>query len=282
MIQNLHLGAGAMKAGTTWLYSQLIDHPDLYFTPEKEIHFIDAYFNKTNVLSLKNRLDRAKAAMERGTTREYPGYFHNLKWYSIYLQNNIDFSWYSDLFSLNKTQKLNCDYSNLTCQIDEKSWTVIQNLVKELKVTYVLRDPLKRLWSHLKFHHQYAGLKIDFESWTELEFKEYLEKPFIKMNSQYDKWNNIMSKSLDKEQYKVFYFEDFIHDSIRSLRSLEHFLNISEHKYNLEKIRNKVNPSVSKPMPKNFIEASKIVLHHEYSSLAKSGVTMHDKWEKIY
>jgi len=281
MIQNLHLGAGAMKAGTTWLYSQLIDHPDLYFTPEKEIHFLDAYFNSTNVLSLKNRLDRAKGAMERNNNREYPGYFHNLSWYSIYLQKEINFRWYSDLFSLNKSQKLNCDYSNLTCQIDEKAWVVIQKLVKNLKVSYVLRDPMKRLWSHLKFHHQYAGLKIDFETWTESEFKDYLEKPFIKMNSQYYKWNRIMSNSLDSNQYKVFYFEDFIHDSINTLRILEEFLNISKHNYKVDKIKNKVNPSVAKPMPKNFIEASKVVLHSEYSSLSNSGIALHEKWEKI-
>jgi len=39
MINNLFLSVGAMKAGTTWLYKQLQYHPEIYFTPEKEIHY---------------------------------------------------------------------------------------------------------------------------------------------------------------------------------------------------------------------------------------------------
>ena len=139
MIKNLYLGAGAMKAGTTWLYSQLNEHPDLYFTPEKEIHFIASFFKKSEVLSLNNRLSRTKDAFERNSQRAYPGYYHNLKWYSIYLEKEIDFSWYARLFSLNKASKVNCDFSNLTCLISQKDWSTIQMLVENLKVTYVLR-----------------------------------------------------------------------------------------------------------------------------------------------
>ena len=39
-MQRLFLSIGAMKAGTTWLYSLLESHPQIQFTPEKEIHFL--------------------------------------------------------------------------------------------------------------------------------------------------------------------------------------------------------------------------------------------------
>ncbi len=281
MIQNLYLGAGAMKAGTTWLYAQLIDHPDLYFSPEKEIHFIDYYFNKTSVLSQEGRLKRTKEAFVRNADRAYPGYNHNLKWYSLYLEKNVDFLWYKNLFSLNSTNKLNCDFSNLTCQINEKNWNTISSLVENLKVTYVLRDPLNRLWSHLKFHHQYAGLKMDFEKWSVLEFKDYIEKPFIKVNSEYGRWHNIMQKSLSKNSYKVFYFEDFINDSVETLITLEKFLEIRHHDFKLEKINNKVNASVSKPMPLNFREASKHILAAEYDMIQSTGLEVHKLWSGL-
>lgn len=35
------LGIGAQKSGTTWLYYNLIRHPDIRLTPEKELHFWD-------------------------------------------------------------------------------------------------------------------------------------------------------------------------------------------------------------------------------------------------
>jgi hypothetical protein len=35
------VGIGAMKAGTTWIYRQLREHPDIWFGPRKEIHYFD-------------------------------------------------------------------------------------------------------------------------------------------------------------------------------------------------------------------------------------------------
>ena len=35
IINKLFLGAGCMKAGTTWLYGLLKDHPEIYFSFEK-------------------------------------------------------------------------------------------------------------------------------------------------------------------------------------------------------------------------------------------------------
>ena len=40
------LGIGAQKAGTTWLYEQLAQHPQLRFPAGKEIHFWDAQRDK--------------------------------------------------------------------------------------------------------------------------------------------------------------------------------------------------------------------------------------------
>ena len=46
-VENLFLSVGAMKAGTTFLFNALSRHPELYFTPEKELH----YFAHTQKLS---------------------------------------------------------------------------------------------------------------------------------------------------------------------------------------------------------------------------------------
>ena len=38
-MEKLFLSIGAMKAGTTWLYSLLERHPQINFTPEKKFTF---------------------------------------------------------------------------------------------------------------------------------------------------------------------------------------------------------------------------------------------------
>ncbi|SFB01013.1 Sulfotransferase domain-containing protein [Lentibacillus halodurans] len=41
------LGLGAQRAGSTWLYNHLINHPDIYMPcKRKEIHFFDRYYEK--------------------------------------------------------------------------------------------------------------------------------------------------------------------------------------------------------------------------------------------
>ena len=41
------LGIGAQKSGTTWLYKNLREHPQLYLPETKEIHFFDWHFYKS-------------------------------------------------------------------------------------------------------------------------------------------------------------------------------------------------------------------------------------------
>ena len=49
-----------MKAGTTWLYSLLERHPQIHFTPEKEIHFLAHHYLDKKHLLEEHRQHRAK------------------------------------------------------------------------------------------------------------------------------------------------------------------------------------------------------------------------------
>lgn len=40
------LGIGAQKAGTTWIYENLRNHPEIFFPYGKEIHFWDSHYGK--------------------------------------------------------------------------------------------------------------------------------------------------------------------------------------------------------------------------------------------
>ena len=62
-MERLFLSIGAMKAGTTWLYSILERHPDIHFTPEKEIHFLAHYYLNKKHLTDKHRLHRARTRL---------------------------------------------------------------------------------------------------------------------------------------------------------------------------------------------------------------------------
>ena len=40
------LGIGAQKSGTTWLYENLRQHPDLFLPDEKEVHYFDLHYER--------------------------------------------------------------------------------------------------------------------------------------------------------------------------------------------------------------------------------------------
>ena len=39
---------GAQKAGTSWLYYTLKEHPDIEFPGEKEVHFWDMHYERSH------------------------------------------------------------------------------------------------------------------------------------------------------------------------------------------------------------------------------------------
>jgi len=67
---------GAAKCGTTSLYHDLKNHPEIYLSKEKETHFfsIDAYYSQGIKIYIKNHFNEANAYKIRGEAT--PFYFH--------------------------------------------------------------------------------------------------------------------------------------------------------------------------------------------------------------
>ena len=51
-MRNMFLSVGAMKAGTTFLFNVMKQHPDVFFTPEKEVHYYAHIYGLDRFLSL--------------------------------------------------------------------------------------------------------------------------------------------------------------------------------------------------------------------------------------
>jgi len=125
-MKKLFLSVGAMKAGTTWLYAILKQHPSLYFTPEKELHFLSEYYLNSGVLSDEKRLQNAKSKIGNNTTKHLGIYKMLCRWCAMYLEKVDSFRWYDRVFSLNKTKKYNCDFSNLSCHIKARFYISLE------------------------------------------------------------------------------------------------------------------------------------------------------------
>jgi hypothetical protein len=137
------LGIGAQRSGSTWLYESLKQHPDVWLTPVKEVHFFDRGNIKYSDRSYKRHLRKRVFDYLTGSgVRVY----HNLGWDLHYFLKSRDINWYRAIFCPGSNQiagEITPAYSTL----EKDTVQQIHKLNPELKIIYLMRDPIERDWS---------------------------------------------------------------------------------------------------------------------------------------
>ena len=159
------LGIGAPRAGTTWLWNILFHHPNIWMPPRKELHYFDrspkypspSYlagdsfarrmfgFQPPNA-QFRKKLFRslAKILLLRSNWRE-------IKWNVRYLLRTIDDSWYLSLFEDAGYNIVKGEITPAYCLLDVADVQHVRELLPDLKIIYLLRNPVDRAWSDLRF-----------------------------------------------------------------------------------------------------------------------------------
>lgn len=278
---NLFLSIGAMKAGTTWLYAVLERHPALHFTPEKEIHYFYHRYVNNRHLSEVRRLTSAK---ERYLPRFDPEKTNidrvrlQLHWVSQYLQRPVDDYWYRNLFMLRDQEIWACDFSNLHAHVPAEAWPTVSNDCDRLRVLYTMRDPIKRLWSHTKFHLQMTNSVDKLNSWTPKDFKKFAYQPHIWDNAEYGAVLRRMKQGLRRDERKVLFYEDLHADQRGTLRGIEEFLDLPAFNYPQQLLERRFTESVSHPMPDFFPELFAKDIERIRAEVQAEGFSLPAKW----
>jgi hypothetical protein len=142
---------GAQKAGTTWLDRNLRCHPQIWLPPEKEIHYFDLPrplpFAALLLAPVRAARSWTKARLERDYAKVKAGE-QSLSWYLRYYFLPRTQSWYRSLFKPGPGQicgESTPRYATLPDATVEK----IHRMMPDLKLIYLLRDPIDRMWSDL-------------------------------------------------------------------------------------------------------------------------------------
>jgi len=281
-IDRLFLGAGAMKAGTTWLYAMLDHHPDIYFSDEKEVHYFAHVHGVLNALSIENRIDRFRrfAASLKAESYNPRWVRRRLDWYSRWLFDPIDDDWYASLFNRRNGQKYAADFSNLTALIGDAGWEHVRRIAGEVKVIYIMRDPLKRLWSHVKFHAQYTGRADKLAAMNAEEMWAEARAEHLWQNSEYGKIVATMKRHLNEDELMVVFFEDIHADPLGWLRRLETFLGVQPGNYDAARLSERINISTDVTMPEFFPQLFADDFNRIHAELQEQGVTLPAAWAR--
>jgi hypothetical protein len=144
------VGIGAPRSGTSWLYEVLSRHPGLWLPPIKELHYFDEPVRSKRYYSYLRMRLIAGLWIRRPLSRFDLHYF---------LGRRSD-AWYCNLFQPARcrgmiTGEITPAYSIL----EEAALLRLKALNPEVKLIYVMRDPVMRSWSAVMKLRRKRGLK---------------------------------------------------------------------------------------------------------------------------
>lgn len=128
---------GAQRAGTTWLHRVLRQHPSLWLPPVKELHYFDRLETTRTILDPK---ERRRVGLKQLLSLD--------PWLVSYWLRARSDEWYARLFRDAKAKGLVAgEITPAYATLDETVLRRIKGLNDNIKLIFVMRDPVERAWS---------------------------------------------------------------------------------------------------------------------------------------
>lgn len=256
------LGMGAQKAGTTWLHRMLVKQDNVNLGFRKEYHIWDYVFS--DLIAQKapiKKPDNADAAMRRmmqSSSEMYTKYFQGLI--------NSD---------VNTTGDITPSYSIINKSGLEKIHSIIRDAGFKIKVVFLMRDPIERIWScvcmekrdRLQLGHV---LKDNF---CDTRINEYLSMKNHVKRSDYKTTLKNITNVFNKEEIYLGFYESLFNE--KSINTLEDFLG-----FNLKNIdfSEQVNASNKEPISDETFQLLAKFLAPQYKFCNERFEGLNDLW----
>ncbi len=148
---------GAAKSGTTWLHHQLSVHPECHFRSIKELHYFDALERGRIAEELKKHREQQKAMLDRlADSGKAPNPLQSVRladraaWMDV-LQQGEDEAAYLDYLQRNaEGARVVGEMTPAYALLPEDRLRAMAELAPDVRFLLLLRDPLDRLWSHIR------------------------------------------------------------------------------------------------------------------------------------
>jgi hypothetical protein len=143
---------GTQKAGTSWLFEQIRQHPDVWMPPIKELHYFDHLYCEENRKWTKWHIEESVKRIIRNHASR-PQIDLGYIMYIVSLANGrmFDEAWYEKAFNRpNAQNKTLGDITPEYCTVGISGIKYINTYLSHPKIIWLIRDPLQRGLSQLK------------------------------------------------------------------------------------------------------------------------------------
>ena len=149
---------GATKAGTSWLHEHLSAHPDCHFRTIKELHYFQleapGQFG-TALRRLQAEIVRFKARLTVAGPEQRSRIERRLTdlrdWRKVLQRRETDLNAYRAFLTEGRGDKvLVGDVTPAYALLDADRLALLPQVADDTRVVYLMRDPVARLWSHVR------------------------------------------------------------------------------------------------------------------------------------
>ena len=251
-IENLLLCVGAQKAGTTWLYKQLDNHPDIQFSFNKEVQYFSTIHNRSNLIA-QRKVFHLKKMLENNPERLIQYFIAE----SVDgpgagdrgvrgLLSGVDDEWYLRQFRPQK-KRFCADFSPEYAKIGVPGYDHVKRLSENQKIIFVMREPAARLKSALSYHIQM--LNIDETNLTNEEWKKLVRLSFLQELGDYQSTIADLRASFNEEDIIFMFFEKIMQNKKEALQELNTALGVTDFVEDDMNLEEKVNISKKVEIP---------------------------------
>jgi hypothetical protein len=253
------MGIGAARAGSTWLWSILNQHPEIWMPPIKELHYFDRSMDypSPSVLADDRFIDRLFGREKHnaafrvlsirhiGSTLLTPQKWGDLRWKLRYFLGTYNDNWYLSLFD-NKKKATKGEVSPAYSILSSDDIQHIHTLFPDLKVIYLIRNPVDRTWSGLRY--RWSKRRLDINNLDEVI--RTIDSPSQAYRSNYIRTIQNWSSCFPRKQFLICFYDDIVKQPQQLITNVLTFLNIDPSiPIPMNELHARVNASKEKRMP---------------------------------
>lgn len=249
MISDYFVCVGAQKASTTWLFSALGRHPEIFVTPVKEIHYFDHVRGVTQHLDDRRRRARFRKYLQR-IAFDWPRfgiYRSQWDWYRAYMRSPIDDAWYEELFRHRSGKKLAGEATPEYAPLGRDGFSHIARLAPRAKAIFIMRNPVTQAWSQYLHFAGKRGARGAAEGpeGAKAFWASNYSAPF----RDYSKTIDDLHATFGKQRVTLLFHEEIHADRLAALRDVCDFLGVRFDPHVFGALDKALNPSRPEPMP---------------------------------
>lgn len=200
---------GAQKAGTQWLYDQVLAHPDGWMPPIKEVKFFKSgAYNRTERLA-KRRLNTylKQSYLDKIDDPKGIEFLRRIVFESYKIQQN-PCKFYRRLFQV-ADDCITGDTSPQYSVLNDNEIASATRCAQRTKFMFIIREPISRLWSqacmHVRLGRGNESLIYDLE-----EFRAFCNSDSVRQLSFQSNVIKKWRRHLGLDRFKVFVMDDLL------------------------------------------------------------------------